>query len=653
MNQRLSPAAQKYADQQAAAGGGVDLLRDQLTGAPEATPSEEARAKGQDSTARNPAPSDMQSDISGGGDRPPREGRPHGEIFEGCPVTPLGVYGEMSFYLDVQGQLRGVETHSRDKIRSVFGNRVPILRQNFPARDKEGNPKRSGFDGENAAEAMTTACHERGVWKPTGKIRGPGAWTDEDGRLVLHLGDEILIDDTLRPPGLYQGKVYAATDPVPRPADRFRTSGPGPGAELLALIETWRWRRPDVDPQIVLGLICGQMLGGALDWRPIGWLTGDAATGKSTFQKLMLYIHGGSEGLLQAADATEAGIRSVVGYSSLPVAIDELEPDDEGSKKGKDIVKLARLACSGAQIFRGSSDQKGYQSNAYSSFMFSSINIPPIPPQDRSRLVQLDLDRIPDGAPKVDLNPRKLREIGARLRRLLLDGWDTLHDRQVAYAAALARTGHTMRGTDNFGTLLAMADIALGYDMPDEAALAGWAAKLSRAVTDESVEIGSNAEEMMDHLLSQDFDVWRSGERFTVAQWIMRAADMPSAPAALRDKINYAKGANEHLSKLGLRVRGTGQDAALFVANKPIAGLKALFEGSVWAGGVWSQATARLPGAEPAGPLTLAGIGSRGRYIPFTSIPGLMAFPADRSTSSGAPEAGANASYAPTPEDFQ
>ena len=166
-------------------------------------------------------------------------------------------------------------------------------------------------------------------------------------------------------------------DPVPQPARRGTTEA---AAEILETLETWNWSRPDIDPMVTLGVICAQQIGGALDWRPVTWVTGDQATGKSTLQRLLRYLHGGSSGLLQASDATEAGIRSVIGYSSMPVALDELEPDDD-PKKGKAaaIIRLARIAASGDQILRGSTDQKGYQGNAYSCFLFSSILVPPLP----------------------------------------------------------------------------------------------------------------------------------------------------------------------------------------------------------------------------------------------------------------------------------
>ncbi len=570
-----------------------------------------------------------------GGNRYRDGGRARGQIFDGCPITPLGVYGEVSFYLDRLGQLRGVDNHSREKVKHVFGGETRLLAMHFPQFTKEGDIRPGKWDHDNASTTMIQATCECGVWSPTGRVRGPGCWTDETGNLIVHAGDAVLVDGEWQPPGVYHNKVYSASDPVPRPIPR--TTRSNPAEDVLSLVETWNWRRPDLDPQLILGVICAQMLGGALEWRPVAWLTGDAATGKSTFQKLLLYVHGGETGLLQAADATEAGIRSVVGFSSLPVAIDELEPDADRPQKVRAVVELARRASSGAQIFRGSADQKGYQSNAYSCFLFSSILVPPMPPQDRSRLILLDLDKIDTASAKLHLDPRKLRTVGQALRQRIVQNWDTWPERLEMWRAALALEGHSGRGADNFGTVLALADMAMSDDLPTPDHLAGWARKIGRAIAEDSVEVGSNADDMVLHLLGQRLDPFRRGEQYTVAQWIMAASGLSGAPPDLLnrtgDKIEEnreMKKANTVLASFGLKVDGRREDARIFMPSAAIPALCDLFDGSQWAGGTWYQAAQRLPGAERvSSPRRLAGLSTRGCYVPISSIPGLSDFQTD------------------------
>lgn len=557
----------------------------------------------------------------GGGGRRPRPGRPRGEIFDGSPVRALGVYGDQHYFLDTRGQLRSLAgSFQKNAMLSIFGGRAGLLGSHFPQFDRNGDPKHGDFNQLKLATAMMQATEERGVWSPTGRVRGPGAWTDEDGQLIWHAGDGVLIDGDWHEPGVYEGHVYPASDPVPRPAD---TAPQGdPAAEVLELFETWNWSRPDVDPVLALGAVCAQMLGGALEWRPVTWLTGDRSTGKSTFQRTLLYLHGGRQGLLQSSDATEAGVRSVIGYSCLPVSLDELEPDDD-PKKGKAaaIIRLARIAASGDQTLRGSADQKGYQGNAFSCFLFSSILVPPMPSQDRSRLILLNFDRLSNDAPKPKDEPRRLRRLGAALRRLLIDRWGEWPERLELWRAALGAIGHGGRQADNYGTVLALADLVLHQRAPSSEVLDGWAAKLASWLADEAEDTASNAEDMLVHLMSQPLDVWRRGQRFNVGTWLAMAARLDGAP----EEIEAARpeNANSYLAQFGLRVKGTGLDAQLLIANKPLVGLASLFDGTPWAAGVWSQAARRVPGAQ-ATKTCFARISSRAYAVPFRAIPGLL-----------------------------
>jgi hypothetical protein len=549
----------------------------------------------------------------------------------------------------VRGQLIEVVKHELDIIRFLFGGRTDLLSRHFPQFDKDGARRPGKFDQADAAAAMSQACDELGVWNPARRLRGPGCWTDDDGRLIYHAGDAVLIDGAWQPPGRYGDKTYGAYEPVPRPADR-----PGrdnPALELLPVLQTWSWRRDELDPHLLTGVVCAMMLGAALVWRPVTWLTGDAAAGKSTLQDLIRHVLGGEAGLIQSADATKAGITSQIGFSCLPVAIDELEPSDAGSQREKDIITAARIAASGGQFLRGSSDQKGHSGNVYSTFLFSSILIPPLKAQDWSRLIKLDLAPLPRGTAKMVLDPRKLRRIGAQLRRLLVDRWDAWPDRLSQWRLALGRHGIDGRQADNYGTVLALADLVLNEDPPTEEVLAGWCGKLQGALTVEQVDTTSNAGEMLDYLLSQPLDIWRRGRKYTVAEYLAWGARLPGTTDSLGDASDPGQ-ANALLAPYGLRVTGQGAEAILSIANKPLGPLVELFEGSQWAQGVWRQAAARVPGAVPAS-RTFARISSRCVDIPFASLPGMLLFP-DRAREGAAtrPAPHDGATISPDIEDF-
>lgn len=586
---------------------------------------------------------------------PPRKGaRPHGEIWEGCPVKALGVNGELSYYLDRHGQMRAVSKHEAQKILHLFGDRLELLCSHFPQFDKDGARKSHRFDQTTASMALITAASEKGLFNPDGAVRGVGAWTDDLGRLIYHTGLQLLTADGPRPPSEIDGRIYPAYPPIPAPADK----APATVAEdILGTLNSWAWQQADTAPLLALGMIGVQMLAGALDWRPAFWVTGDKASGKSELQRLLGYLHG-QGGLIQSTDATKSGVTSRIGHSALPVAIDELEPGEEGQAREREIIVLARIAASGGQWVRGTADQKGASGNVYSAFLFSSILIPgAMGPQDRSRIVTLGLGPLDKDAPKLVLDPRTWRGRGAALKRLLIDRWPSWAERLAAWRTELADQGLGGRNGDNYATTLAMADMALSEALPDAERLETWARKTAFAARAEIDEIGSDAEDMLMHLIGQPLDVYRRGELFTVAQWLMVAGELPAAPGKLRGELNggegsddrgralAAQGANAILAKYGLRVQrerdrqGQMGPPHLFIANAPIPGLARLFQDSRWQRGVWAQSARRVPGAtRPAEAQRLAGQRSRGTLIPFAAIAGLMSFPMDRAQSAAAPD---------------
>lgn len=561
-------------------------------------------------------------------------GRARGEIYPDCPVLPLGVRGDFSYYLDALGQLRAVKKHELQTIMSLWGHANRQLAFHYPQFDKDGDRRPNRFDQTTAAMVMIEAVSECGLFDPSGAVRGVGCWTDDDGRLIYHGGDRILYRGRAWEPGRIDGRIYPSFPRAPLPS-----SDPGrdPVPEILDTLNSWAWRDGDAHPFLALGMIATMMMCGALDWRPTFWLLAPAASGKSEFQKLVKLILD-EGGLVQSTDATKSGITSKLGQSSLPVAIDEFEPGGEHSTRERDMVQLARVASSGGEWMRGSADQTGVGGKIFSAFLFSSILIPGImKTQDVQRLIRLELEPLRADTPPLTLNPRTWRERGARLRARLFERWESWPERLAAWRHSLELAGVTGRDADNWGTVLAMADMASRDDIGAEDVRAGWAKKVAYLAAADRADTINDADAMLLHLMSQHHDPFRRGELHNIAQWVMAAAKRPGAVRAIYgggdsplDLDDGAKRANQVLAKVGLRVQGVGDEAALFIANAQMQGLNDLFRGSQWHGGVWSQSARRVPGAElTPNPLTLAGIRSRGVLMPLASIPGLMAFTTD------------------------
>lgn len=641
------PAPQKKAPAKRA--GKADMAAE-LKSAPVAC--EPAPKSAQDNPDDDPGPSSADRDAGDGPKQPGGpKGRQRGEIWDGSPVKALGVNGDYCYFLDISGQLRQAKKLEAQTIVSLFG-RDALLCPRFPQFDKSGDVRKGVFNAQKAAFRMIEAATEKGLFNPDGAVRGVGAWSDDEGNLIYHTGRELILKDTRRDPGEIDGKIYPAYPPIPDPHPVIVNAKKAVDAaeETYALLSTWNWSRPEIDPMLALGMLGVQMMGGALAWRPAFWFTGDKASGKSTLQDLIRWLHG-DKGLIQSNDPTKSGITARLGHSSLPVALDELEPGDEGSNKERDIIVLARVASSGGQWLRGTADQKGASGNVYSTFMFSSILIPgAMKAADRSRLITFDLNPPKKGSAKPVIDPRTQKARGATLKRVLIDRWPTWAERLGLWRVAMAEFGLDGRDGDNWATTMAMADMLMHEELPAKDHLAEWARKIAFGAKAQVDDIGSNAEDMLTHLLGQPFDVYRRGEMWNVYHWLAVAGQLPAAPEALiagsdgaiiddQRRQDAARTANEKLSKLGLRVKGAGDQAALFIPNKPIPGLKKLFEHSDWKDGVWVQAARRVPGAEPVEqPLSLSGTRSRGVYIPFRSISGLLSFPMDRGEAEPAPK---------------
>lgn len=558
-------------------------------------------------------------------DGPAEEPR-RGELWPGCPVTPLGVSGETFWYLDTIQQLRGVTNHTTDAICGLFGGKQEVLCEHFPRMSKgtaEHKPVVIGWAQDRARAALQRACTEMGVWQARERVRGAGAWADGEGGVILHCGNAILIrgvdgSESWAVPGQIGDHVYPGFAPGPRPEESLIDDGVDAAGQLRDMLATWAWQRGEVDAHLLLGWIVAAMFGGALDWRPMAWITGDAGTGKSTLHKLIRATLGGERGLITATDASEAGLRQYLGNSTLPVALDEIEAEAD-NRKTMAIVKLARQAASGGVILRGGADHEGAQFRAKAAFMFSSILIPPLLDQDISRIGLFELRPLAPGAVAPKINEGHWQRIGARLRRRVLDHWGELHGVLARYQAGLVAAGHSARGADQFGVLLAMADLVLTGGISEGDAVAGWCARLRaddvRAQTDQS----SDWERMLGHLCSQLVQVHRGSTQYTVGEFLRAAAELPGYPEGLDPP-----GARAELRRRGIGVVGTGGAAVVEIANSH-GGLAPLFRDTHWAGGVHAQAVRRVPGATaPKASRTFAGAQSRCWQFPMSSAPWLM-----------------------------
>ena len=560
-----------------------------------------------------------------------------GPLPADCPVTPLGIAGTVRFYLDYNRQLIPLEAreHSRLGIQGLFGRRSKELYDHWPRMDKDGNV--TGWKPEAVAEALFQACSIKGVWDPFDRVRGTGARRGDDGELVLHCGDTILVfpkgakayaHRSECAPGVIGRYVYPGAEPSPQPSPEYAKSADkgGPGGKLLTLLKTWNWRRSEVDAVLLLGWIGAAAIGGALNWRSMVWLTGGAGTGKSTLHELLKLV---TVGIRQVSDTSGAGIWQQLKHSTVPIAIDELEAGADNRKQDS-VINLARQAASGGKMWRGGQDHKGVEFTVRSAFLFSSILVPPLLSQDRSRLAILELDELGRDAKPPNLDPKEWRQVGLQVMRRMVDGWARFESTLEFYRMSLTQAGHSARGADQFGTLLACADLLLFDGEADSDTTDSWISKLQAADMAETSDAARDQDYCLQHIVSMPVDPFRNGARNVVGHWIARAA-------GFIDPENAVEGQNA-LQTFGLKV--VTQDGRDFVAvANTHQGLSQLFAGTQWAGkpgtmGGWVQSLRRLPGAcqalsdpGPDGKRATKTLYFKGAYSKATLIPLEIAAP--------------------------
>ncbi len=591
-------------------------------------------------------------------------------LLPDCPVKTLGFYADITgtqrcYYLDVNGQLVGLEAgnrHGKLALAALFGRETIWLEEHFPqwsAPVFEGRGKERrlikeseiiGFDQKEAAEALVIACVERGIFDAAGRIRGRGAHRGRPGPegsagLILHCGNKVLAARQRATGtvsgwdweacGLIDGFVYPTGGAIPRPW--HEKVGSKAGDRLLQLLMTWNWKRPLLDPRFLLGWIGSAMIGGALTWRPNIWITGGRGTGKSTLngENGVLDLLFG-DGKMQTGNSSAAAIRQMLKNSTVPVMFDEIEASAD-NRRVNEVVELARVSSSGAKIHRGGQDHQAHEFTLRSCFQFSSINIPPLEPQDRSRLGILELKPFPIDAVQPVLADYRLPELGQNLLRRMIDGWPRYQATLDAFKAGLRAARHDQRACDQFGALLAAADLLLNDDIPDAEEVAHWVSLCNPLHMAEISEATADETACLMHILTSMQQARGGDERESLGTWIGKAV------AATLTQTDQTERAGYRLQELGLKLvnpkllecsrmsDGTERlrwgaesympevPGYLAIANSHQA-LAAIFANTKWQGGVWRQSLARTDGALDPVKLKFGRLSLTGVLVPLACV---------------------------------
>lgn len=448
-------------------------------------------------------------------------GGPVDRLPPGCPVTPLGVDGHNSYFIDTIGQLLAFDGLEKKRLIRLFRSYPNYLYWAWPrwSEPKKKSGKASfinGLEVDDAVQCLEKAAGDRGLFEPAGIVRGRGAWTDGRGRLIWHSGSQLWVIENgklkVAPTGEIAGRFYPRRPAIMEPWREPVPVATSPAHDVHALLTTWKWGRPKLDPVIALGGIGCMILSGALPWRSHVAVMGGHGTGKSHLQRLYKALLGSV--LIDAANATEAGIRQHMGLDALPVGIDEFEASDD-NRRANSIIELARIAASGGRLLRGGADHKGVEFLARNAFLCSGILLPPMKVQDRSRFAVLDLDKLDVGdAPP----PVVQEEWGRQLLRALMDAWGDFERAYGDWRSVLRGSGLDGRAQDNYGTLFAIAELMLGTEAMETIGLPVTDAQRLGAMIAEATaeERGAQVDywrACLEHLLAKPIDSWKGGEK--------------------------------------------------------------------------------------------------------------------------------------------
>ena len=511
---------------------------------------------------------------------------------EGAPIEPLGWDSDGFWLLSGRGHLFVLgENAGKGNIDALFTPYANFPVWAWPRRQKVGDKTvvKGNFEAEEARKDLFKACAHAGPYDPMKKVRGRGAWRSGEGGLILHLGTHLIVDGALMRAGVvHDERAYPVGPPLPPPAqDAF---GPGdvlPGAEILGHLLSWNWARGEVDARLELGWIACAMIGGALDWRPYVFATGDAGAGKSTLVKYIMHVLGGEDAVLKPEDATEAGVAQTLGVDSVPVLLDEAE-NEADDKRAEKLIRLARRAASGNQRLRGGADGRSTLSVIRSCFHFAAINAPTMGDQDLSRMALLAMRPIPKGRRRVMPwgDWPSVIALGRAMHRQLVDWFAPDKDGLAGFdrvlllfrAGLIEEAGHDERGADTFGYLLAGYWCSIAVRDPDPEDVLELVKPLDKETLAELENIKPGWKKCLDFLFDArpkalERASWKSVRAILLA--FRDGTDIDADGYATTEPTSRPtpRKINDELAKVGLRLkwkRGEAriyENAQLFVAN--------------------------------------------------------------------------------------
>lgn len=586
--------------------------------------------------------------ATGGGGALPRKPVPL-RLGEDCPIIPLGVNGKEYYFLDAMRQKVSFVTKlDEGELTKLFGKHIGWLDNAFPSYGRNGDPMPLKFDQRHAQRAAFISCQDAGRFNPAGAFKGLGSHRGDDGSLILHLGDKLLISPPAHPesgearrpyfemPGKLGKKIFPLEDSIAHPSDHNL-----PVADAWTLLidhlDSWRWMggsrvslddgftQCNIQAYMTFGFVCEARVCGALPHRPHLWIVGPTGAGKTDLhQTLKASIHQ-DWCVIGEGDATTSFIKQRLGQNHLCVLYDEPGENQQTDLYLKQLLTLSKLGYDGKGSGRGGADGKPTETPIYAAMQFGSVALPNMLPEERNRMVVVEVEAFPkvdqaaliDGKVKPYVMPKFVAEQGAMLTRRMAETWHRFDATLSAYQSLMLALGWSPREANTYGTNLACADLAL-FDSLPRLLSEGGDGRIEHLIEcvapmrDASREEGEDHPQLcVAHLAGVHLPSSGGQPQETTAQWMVRACvEAALDPLAMGKRLAWRK-----LDSHGMRLTnlidghagpdGKGQSgytrhltdysqSYVAVGHRKNPALLTLFKGNQFGDGGWFGALGRL-----------------------------------------------------------
>ena len=418
-----------------------------------------------------------------------------------------------------------------------------------------------------AADAIMRRSHQKGMFQP-GRLRGRGMWRNDDGQVVMHLGDRLLPPGSKKyvKPEEYdeEGRIYARAPRLAGP-DAKKALGLTEARKLYGVFEGLLWQE-EAAGMLLAGWTVLAPFSGALPWRPHVWLVGGAGSGKTTVLVRLVEPLLGGLGRMVEGGSTEAGIRQTLKADALPVLYDEAErTSKKADSQVQAVLRLARSASStSAETLKGTVAGKAMAFDIRSMFCLASIGGGLRQEADKSRVALLQLrskHTVPAEERRKHWNaiqpelarvtPALGRRLVARTARWFRSG--AFNELLTVSRSAAGVVLGGARSGDQYGTLGAGAWMLLNDDIPEEEEMRNWYKDLGvQSFIEEQAPEGHRILSIL--LQAREIVQARDGARKVAVGEMVGAAAGKVAETPDQDAVLTKKKADGYLRQLGLLV---------------------------------------------------------------------------------------------------